>query len=106
MQIAELCENTDDKSLQDLDYPSSTQTIAEHWHKDPTLIHHQQCHSEYFSKTVDGEQVILFNNTIHIPKALRKPILSWYNTALQHPSIQRTGRNTFTSGMATVQQRC
>jgi RNase H-like domain found in reverse transcriptase/Integrase zinc binding domain len=91
-QIAELYENTDDKSLQDLDYPLSTQIIAEHQRKDQTLIQHQHHHSEYFSKTVDGHDVILFNNKIYIPKALRKPILSWYHTALQHPGIQRTER--------------
>jgi hypothetical protein len=29
-QLSELYENTDDKSLQDLDYPLSTQIIAQH----------------------------------------------------------------------------
>jgi hypothetical protein len=75
-QIAEIYENSDDKSLQDLDYPLRTQIIAEHQHKDQTLIQHRQCHHEYFSKTVDGHEVILFNNKIYIPKTLRKPILS------------------------------
>jgi hypothetical protein len=88
-QIAELYENTDDKSLQDLDYPLSTQIIAEHQRNDQALIQHQQRHPEYFSKTVDGQQVILFNNKIYIPKALRKPILSWYHTALQHPGKEQ-----------------
>jgi RNase H-like domain found in reverse transcriptase len=87
-QIAELYENTDDKSLQELDYPLSTQIIAEHQRKDQTLIQHQQHHPEYFSKTVDGHEVILFNNKIYIPKTLRKPILSWYHAALRHPGIQ------------------
>jgi Integrase zinc binding domain len=91
-QIAELYENTDDKSIQDLDYPLSTQIIAEHQRKDQTLLQHQHHHPEYFSKTVDGHDVILFNNKIYIPKTLRKPILSWYHTALQHPGIQRMER--------------
>ena len=90
--MAELYENTDDKSLQDLDYPLSTQIIAEHQQKNKTLMQHQTLHPEYFSKTVDGHEVILFNNKIYIPKILRKPILSWYHTALQHPGIQRTER--------------
>jgi RNase H-like domain found in reverse transcriptase len=59
-QIAELYENADDESLQDLDYPLSTQIIAEHQRSDQTLIQNQQSHPEYFSKTVDGQQVILF----------------------------------------------
>jgi hypothetical protein len=91
-QIAELYENTDDKSLQDLDYPLSTQIIAEHQLKDQTLIQNNTRHPEYFSKSVDGHNVILFNNKIYIPKTLRKPILSWYHSALQHPGIQRTER--------------
>jgi hypothetical protein len=65
-QIAELYENTDDKSLQELDYPLSTQIIDEHQRKDQTLIQHQHCHPEYFSKTVDGHEVTLFNNKIYI----------------------------------------
>jgi Integrase zinc binding domain len=32
------------------------------------------------------------NNKIYIPKTLKKPILSWYHSALQHPGIQRTER--------------
>jgi hypothetical protein len=56
----------------------------EYSNHDQTLIQHQQHHPEYFSKTVDGHDV---NNMIYIPKALRKPILSWYHTALQHPGI-------------------
>jgi hypothetical protein len=51
-QIAELYENLDDKS------------------PDQKLIQHQQRHPEYFSKTVDGHEVILCNNKIYIPKAL------------------------------------
>jgi hypothetical protein len=87
-QIAELYENLDDKRLQELDYPLCTQIIAEHQHKDQTLIQYQQHHQhhpEYFSKTVDGHEVILFNNNIYIPKTLRKPIL-------RHLVIQQTER--------------
>jgi hypothetical protein len=76
-------------SLQKLDYPLSTQIIAEHQHKDQTLIQHQHHHPEYFSKTVDEIDVILFNNKICIPKTLRKPILYWCHTALNHLGIQQ-----------------
>jgi hypothetical protein len=54
----------------------STQIIAEHQRKEQTLIQHQHNHPEYFSKTVDGHEVTLFNNKIYIPKTLRKQILS------------------------------
>ena len=39
-QITELYENTDDKSLQDLDYPLSTQIIAEYQRNDQMLMQH------------------------------------------------------------------
>jgi Integrase zinc binding domain len=91
-QITELYKNTDDKSLQDLDFPLSTQIIAEDHCKDQALMQHQARHPEYFSKSVDGHNAILFNNKIYIPKTLRNPILSCYHTALQHPGIQQTKR--------------
>jgi hypothetical protein len=79
-QIAELYKNSDDKSLQDLDYPLSTQIIAEHQRNDQTLIQHQQHHPEYFSKTVDGQQVILVNNKIYIPKMNTRSMIKYYLT--------------------------
>jgi hypothetical protein len=71
-QIAELYENTDDKSLQDIDYPLSTQIIDGYQRHDQMLMQHQTLHPEYFSITVDGHKVILFNNKIYIPKILGK----------------------------------
>jgi Integrase zinc binding domain len=70
----------------------STQIIVEYQHKDQALRQHQTLHPEYFSKTVDGYNVILFNNKMYIPKTLRKPILRWYHMALQHPGFQQTER--------------
>jgi hypothetical protein len=62
----------DEKSLQDLDYPFSTQIIAEHQRKDNSLIQHEQHHTD----------------KICISKVLTKPILSWHQTTLQLPGIQ------------------
>jgi hypothetical protein len=42
-----------EKSLQNLDYPFSTQITAEKQAKYQTLIQHQQPQLEYFSKTID-----------------------------------------------------
>jgi hypothetical protein len=47
-QISQLYENKDEKSLNDLDYPLSTQIIAEHQRKDQTLIQKIKLHPEYF----------------------------------------------------------
>jgi hypothetical protein len=93
-QLAEESENTDEKILHELDYPLSTCIIAEHQRKDQTLIQKTKLHPEYFSKIIVVNNVILFKNKIHIPKTLRKQVLSWYHTALQHPGIQRTEGTT------------
>jgi hypothetical protein len=69
--IPELFENSDDKSL-NIDYPLSTAVIAKHQQKDTTLVQHIKCHPVYFTKRVDGHNVILLNNKIYIPKTPRK----------------------------------
>jgi hypothetical protein len=89
--IPELFKNSDDKSL-NIDYPLSTAVIAKH-QQDTTLVRHIKCHPEYFTKRVDGHNVIFLNNKIYIPKTLRKEILKWYHTTLHHPGIVRTEKS-------------
>jgi hypothetical protein len=55
-------------------------------------VQHIKRHPEYFTKRVDGHNLILLNNKIYIPKALRKEILKWYHTKFCHPGIVRTGK--------------
>ena len=74
------------------DFPVSTQTIAAYQRKDKLLMQHLQRHPEYFSKTINGEQLVLFHKRIYIPKPLRRPIIRWSHTMLNHPGIQRTER--------------
>jgi hypothetical protein len=87
--IPEFFKNSDDKSL-NIDYLLSTAVIAKHQQKDTTLVRHIKCHPEYFTKRVDGHNIILLNDKIYIPKTLRKEIIKWYHTALHHPGIVRT----------------
>jgi hypothetical protein len=90
--IPELFENSDDKSL-NIEYPLSTAVIAKHQQKDTTLVRHIKRHLEYFTKRVDGHNVIFLNNKIYIPKTFRKEILKWYHTTLHHPGIVRTKKS-------------
>jgi hypothetical protein len=71
-------------------YPLSTAVISEHQQKDTTLVQHIKCHLEFFTKRVDGHNVILLNNKMYITKTLRKEILKWYHTTLHHLGIVRT----------------
>jgi hypothetical protein len=44
--------------------------------------------SEKFSeRTIERYKVITYEKKIHIPQSLRKRILWWYHTYLQHPGI-------------------
>jgi Integrase zinc binding domain len=88
----ELFENLDGKSLT-IDYPLSTEVIAEHQRKDTTLVQHIKRPLEYFTKQMDGHEITLLNNKIYIPRTLRKEILKWYHTALHHPLIIRTEKS-------------
>ena len=80
----------DDKNLNNTDYPMSTQLIAAYQRKDKTLMRHLECHPDYFSKTVDGTEVILFHKKIYVPKPLRHRVISWYHDMLVHPGAKRT----------------
>ena len=88
----ELYENSDDNNLI-IDFPLSTAVIAEHQQKDTSLVRQIKSHPEYFTKRVDGHNVILLNKKIFIPKSLRLPILKWYHTTLHHPGIIRTEKS-------------
>jgi hypothetical protein len=69
--IPELFQNSNDKSP-NIDYPLSTAVIAEHQRIDTTLVRHIKGHPEYFTKQVDGHNVILLIYELYIPKHLRK----------------------------------
>jgi hypothetical protein len=71
--ITELFKNSDDKSL-NIDYPLSTAVISKYQQKDTALVRHIKRHQEFFTKQLDGHDVILLNNKIYIPKTLRKEI--------------------------------
>jgi hypothetical protein len=46
--------------------------------------------SDNFSeRTIERATLITYENKIHIPQSLRKRILWWYNTYLQHPGKTR-----------------
>jgi hypothetical protein len=53
----------------------------------------------FLERTVERSTVITYDNKIYIPISLRKRIVCWYHTNLQHPGITRmeaTLRQTLT----------
>jgi hypothetical protein len=81
----------DDKTLTAV-YPLSSKLIAEYQRKDATLKKHLLRHPEYFSKPVEGTELITFHQRIYIPKPLRQRVLEWYHEMLCHPGAKRTER--------------
>ena len=66
-------------------YPLSSKLLAEYQQKDVTLMWHLQHHAEYFSKAIEGEELVLFHQCIYIPKPLQLQVLEWYHGMLCHP---------------------
>jgi hypothetical protein len=56
-------------------------------------VRHIKRYPEYFTRQVEDHNVILLNNKTYIPKTLKKEILKWYYTTLQHPGIVRTEKS-------------
>jgi hypothetical protein len=61
-------------NILNIDYLLSTAVIAKHQQKDTTLVQHIKRHPEYFTKQVDGHNVIPLRNQMYIPTILRKEI--------------------------------
>jgi hypothetical protein len=74
MLSPELFENSYDKCL-NIDYHLITAVIPKYQQKDTALVWHIKRHLKYFTKQVDGHNVILLNNNIYIPTTLRKNFL-------------------------------
>jgi hypothetical protein len=58
--IAELHKSINDKHLQEIDYPLSTQIIVEYQQHDQMLVQYQPSHPGYCTETVDGFKAISF----------------------------------------------
>jgi hypothetical protein len=79
--------NCDEMEREEL--PTSPEIIAREQHKDSQfkeLIKRSDIFSE---RTIETSTVITYENKIYIPQSLRKRIVWWYHTYLQHPGITR-----------------
>ena len=73
-------------------YPLSSKQLAEYQQKDVTLMQHLQCHAEYFSKAIEGKDLVLFHQCIYVPKPLLLQVLEWYHGMLCHPGMKKMER--------------
>jgi hypothetical protein len=75
------------------EFPMSPEIIAREQKKD-THLKEVMKKSEQFSEiTIEIYTVITYDNKIYIPISLRKRIVWWHHTYLQHPGIMRIKPN-------------
>jgi hypothetical protein len=69
--------------------PMSPEIIAREQKKDTHLKEVMKKSDKLSERTVERSTVITYDNKVYIPISLRKRIVWWYHTYLQHPGITR-----------------
>jgi hypothetical protein len=76
--------------MDDIPYTTlSAQVLASYQRKDKILLGNVQRYPQYFSKEVEGSELIHFHQTIYVPKPLHTKVLDWYHSMLCHPAYKR-----------------
>jgi hypothetical protein len=70
-------------------FPMSPEIIAREQKKDTYLKEVMKKSDKFSERIMERSTVITYDNTIYIPISLRKRIVWWYHTYLQHPGITR-----------------
>jgi hypothetical protein len=71
------------------EFPMSPEIIAREQKKDTHLEEVMNKSDKLSERIVERSTVITYDNKIYIPRSLRKRIVWWYHTYLQHPGITR-----------------
>jgi hypothetical protein len=71
------------------EFPMSPEIIAREQKKDTHLKEVMKKSDKFLERIVEISTVITYKNKIYIPISLRKRIVWWYHTYLQHPGITR-----------------
>jgi uncharacterized protein YdcH (DUF465 family) len=71
------------------EFPMSPEIVAHEQKKDTHLNEVMKKSDKLSERIVERSTVITYENKIYIPISLRKRIVWWYHTYLQHPGITR-----------------
>jgi hypothetical protein len=71
------------------EFPMIPAIIAREQQKDKQLKELMKRSDKFSERTIERSAVITYENKIYIPQSLRKRIVWWYHTYLQHPGITR-----------------
>jgi hypothetical protein len=69
------------------EFPISPEIMAREKNKDTHLKEMMNKSYKFSERLVERSTVITYDNKIYIPISLRKRIVCWYHTYLQHPGI-------------------
>jgi hypothetical protein len=69
--------------------PMSPSIIAREQQKDSQLQELIKRSDKFSERNIERSTVITYEKNIYIPHSLRKRIVGWYHTYLQHPGITR-----------------
>jgi hypothetical protein len=67
------------------EFPMSPEIIAREQNKDTRLKEVMKKSDKFSERIVERSTVITYGNKIYIPISVRKRIVWWYHTYLQHP---------------------
>jgi hypothetical protein len=71
------------------EFPMSPEIIASEKNKYTHLKELMKKSDKFSERTVERYTVITYDTKIYIPVSLRKRVVRWYHTYLQHPGITR-----------------
>jgi hypothetical protein len=71
------------------EFPMSPEIISREQRKDTHLKEVMKKSDKFSERIVERSTVITYENKIYIPISLRKRVVWWYHTYLQHPGITR-----------------
>jgi hypothetical protein len=86
-ELARKIMNVDE--MESEEFPMSPEIIALEQKKDTHLKEVMKKSDKFSKRLVERSTVITYDNKIYTPISLRKRILWWYHTYLQHPGITR-----------------
>ena len=89
MEQAELFDSLAEEETPQYVYPLGANVIAREQKKDRQLLELLTSKSAYFTKKVEGVELIHMNDKIYIPAQLRPQVLTWYHEMLIHPGQKR-----------------
>jgi hypothetical protein len=81
------------EKMESEEFPMRPEIIAREQKKDTHLKEVMKKSDKFSERLIEISTVITYDNKIYIPQSLRKRIVWWYHTYLQHPGIIRMERH-------------